>query len=237
MGWMEGGGGKGLDDGRLLRHGRPACGDPDEVPATMGRDGPALANSLLQSLAAALEQIDYGVLVVGARTRVQWCNRSAQAEIEHGQALMMAAGRLHANDPVQQRRLEQAIAQAQTRGLRSLLALGHGEAVVHAAVLAPCAGEPDGSALVLLSRRRLCETLSADGYARHHGLTPAECTVLHALMRGDAPPQIAREIGVALSTVRSHVQAIRRKTGARRIQDIVVQLATLPPLPLAFGVN
>lgn len=229
MGWRDG-----IEATPRARHARSDWGDAPAMPPP----GPVLDEPMLaRALAATLEQIDYGVLVVGAHAEVQWCNRAAQAEIDRGLAFEAAQGRLRAKDPAQQRRLEQALAQAQLRGLRSLLALGRGEAMVHAAVVAPRAAEPDGSALMLLSRRRLCETLSADGYARHHGLTPAESTVLHALLRGEAPPQIARETGVALSTVRSHVQAIRRKTGARRIQDIVVRLATLPPLPLAMGVN
>jgi DNA-binding CsgD family transcriptional regulator len=54
--------------------------------------------------------------------------------------------------------------------------------------------------------------------------------VLAALCDGTPPRQIASALGVALSTIRSQLGAIRAKTGAASIRTLVRQVAVLPPL-------
>jgi len=68
------------------------------------------------------------------------------------------------------------------------------------------------------------------GFARLHGLTGGEGRVLAALCGGARPAEVAREHGVALSTVRSQIGSIRLKTGAASIRDLLAQVARLPPL-------
>jgi DNA-binding CsgD family transcriptional regulator len=52
-------------------------------------------------------------------------------------------------------------------------------------------------------------------------LTEAECNVLTLLTDGLVPKQAALELSVALPTVRSHIAAAKRKTGARTIEQLV----------------
>lgn len=52
-------------------------------------------------------------------------------------------------------------------------------------------------------------------------LTPAERTVLELLAAGHAPKQAARELSVSVATVRSHIAAGKRKTGARTLEQLV----------------
>jgi DNA-binding CsgD family transcriptional regulator len=58
-------------------------------------------------------------------------------------------------------------------------------------------------------------------------LTPAESKVALALCQGDTPTQIAERLGVAISTVRSHLKIIFSKTGATRQADLVRLLTLL----------
>lgn len=62
--------------------------------------------------------------------------------------------------------------------------------------------------------------------ARIFGLTCAEARVLAHLAEDCTPAEIATALGVSLTTVRTHLQALFQKTGARR-QPELVRLALL----------
>jgi DNA-binding CsgD family transcriptional regulator len=55
-------------------------------------------------------------------------------------------------------------------------------------------------------------------------VTGGELRVLQGLVEGAAPAEIAETYGIALSTVRTHLASLFRKTGTRR-QPEVVRLA------------
>ena len=83
---------------------------------------------------------------------------------------------------------------AARRGLRRLVTLGTEGARV-AVVLIPIGDPIDGSApltALVFGRSRLCERISVQWFARAHGLTPAESTVLELLSDGLQPSDIAR---------------------------------------------
>ncbi|MFY9510464.1 MAG: helix-turn-helix transcriptional regulator, partial [Rubrivivax sp.] len=89
----------------------------------------------------------------------------------------------------------------------------------------------DGGAatMLLLGRRELAEGTAVTGFARSHGLTPAETRVLQALCAGVPPARIADEQGVRISTVRTQIGNLRDKTGARSIRALVRMVSVLPP--------
>lgn len=51
-------------------------------------------------------------------------------------------------------------------------------------------------------------------------LTPAEQRVVDGLVAGSAPKQIARELGVSIATVRTHLKHAKRKLGARTLPEL-----------------
>lgn len=53
------------------------------------------------------------------------------------------------------------------------------------------------------------------------GLSPAERGVLALLAQGLAPKQAARQLGIATTTVRTHIASAKRKTGARTVEQLV----------------
>ena len=64
--------------------------------------------------------------------------------------------------------------------------------------------------------------------ARMFGLTPAEAALAGALAAGRSLAEHATRRGVSVETARSHMAAIRRKTGCRRQADLAALLARLP---------
>ena len=184
-------------------------------------------------LAATLDEIDYGVLLVARDGGTMHANHAARAEL--GDAVTRsssAATSCRCGTPATRRPFRDALHSALRRGLRRLLSFGEGDTRCSVSVvpLRAQGGDRRAAALLLLGKRRVCEDLSVQGYARDHGLTPAEGRVLAALCGGRRPNEVAAESGVAISTVRTQIGSIRAKTGADSIRSLVRTVATLPPL-------
>lgn len=177
-------------------------------------------------LARALDELDYGILLLDAEGGVLHLNHRARRMLGGEHALQLLGAQLRARDPRDVAPLCEALHAAAGRGLRRLLPLGDtGQRQV--AVLVPM--EP-GVAALMLARDHVCEDLSIECFARSHGLTPAETRVLAGLARGQRPEQIRREQGVKLCTVRTQIGSIRAKTGAESITALVRLVAALPPM-------
>jgi DNA-binding CsgD family transcriptional regulator len=190
--------------------------------------GPAAAT---QWFARMLDEVDYGMLLVADDSVVLHANHVARAELDHEHPLQLLGAELRVRRPQDVAPLREALVAARERRLRRLLSLGQGEQRISVAVV-PLPAAPGDEALTLLvfGKRRMCEALSAHWFAREHGLTSAESRVLAALCEGVQPVNIAAAQGVAISTVRSQIGAIRAKTGAPSIRALVRQIAVLPPL-------
>jgi len=197
-------------------------------PQASQRPGPALHDPapLSRLLARALDEVDYGIVLLDASGHVLHLNHRARQWLDGGDALQMLGRQLRACDPRDVGLLHDALHSAATRGLRRLLALGRGDAR-RVAALVPV--EPGVAALVL-GKANVCEDLSLQCFARSHALTAAETRVLVALGLGVRPAQIAADQGVKLSTVRTQIGAIREKTGADSINDLLRLVAALPPM-------
>jgi DNA-binding CsgD family transcriptional regulator len=182
--------------------------------------------SLGSLLARALDEVDFGIVLVAEDGAVLHLNHRARHALAAEQGLQMMGNRLHTRDPRSLARLQHALHDAARRGLRRLLALGHGDDRQLAALVPVQAGV----AALLLGRTSVCEDLSLQCFARTHELTAAETRVLAALGRGVAPAEIAREQGVKISTVRTQISAIRQKTGTSTITALVRLVAGLPPM-------
>ena len=66
-------------------------------------------------------------------------------------------------------------------------------------------------------------------YAMSLGLTPAETRVVRELAQGWRAPQVAAALGLAVSTVRSHIASMRRKSGHASTAELLMALSRLPP--------
>lgn len=188
-------------------------------------------------LQLALDEVDYGLLVVSQRGRVLHMNHIARMELAEGAHPLLVVGAQlrsrHADDDVA---LRDALADAAERDLRCMLTVGLAPRRVSMSVVplaGPC-GQQDGATLLMFSKRQVCEALSVEAFARGHRLTGAETQVLKALCGGVSPQEAARMHGVRLATVRTQIGSIRAKTGAASIRALVQQVACLPPLVMAL---
>ena len=218
----------------LALHPEPTsnCLPPPERAAARAGETPTAASWF----AMILDQIDYGVVAVECSGHVIHANQSARQMLQSRHPLRLEGQRVHARRDDDQLRLQRALVAASTRGLRALLTIGDDAGSASIAVIPiqsvelASGGQDCGAALLVIGKQAVCEELSAQCFAHARGLTLAEARVLRLLCGGALPNEIATLQCVAVSTVRTQINSIRAKTGARNIGALVRQVATLPPL-------
>ena len=213
----------------------PSARPDKSAPGTSLYQGPErrLASSVVwRWLAAALDEIDYGMLLLNDDGHALHVNQAARTALDTEHPLQLHGRELRARGGHDVQPLNAALLGAVKRGLRKLLTLGEGAQQVSLSVVPIGAVAEDGCrvTLVILGKRQVGAELAVQGFARGHRLTPSETRVLVALCNGACPGDIADEHGVALCTVRSQIGSIRLKTGAPSIRALVRQVAVLPPL-------
>jgi DNA-binding CsgD family transcriptional regulator len=212
----------------------PKAGHTARSTETRGYSGPERRTSnasLTRWLMLMLDEMDHGLLLVNAAGALRHANQLALQELGRGTNLQLVNGRVQAHHSEEQTSLTQALIDS-ARGRRCLLNLGHNGDALPVAVVPMPAAQQDGEslALLMLGKRHSCEALTVDFFARTKGLTGAEANVLQALCSGLRPKEVARQFGVAVSTVRSQISSIRTKTHTASIQDLVNRVAVLPPI-------
>lgn len=182
-------------------------------------------------LSAALDELDYGMVLLLDGLRILHINEVARLELDDCHPLQLEDGELRARAARDVAPLQEAVTGAATRGFRRLLTLGK-EAQRTSVSVVPLEATGGGkrAVLIVLGKRSVCESLSVQGFARSHGLTSAETRVLVELCDGAPPTKVASAFGVAISTVRSQIGSMRQKTGAGSIRALVRQVAVLPPV-------
>ena len=180
-------------------------------------------------LGLILDELAHGILLVSRDGRLLHANQAARRELARRQALSVQNDHVSAVQPDQARALLDAVARA-AGGRRSLVTLDAPQGGYRLSVAAiPLRGDPTRIAL-MLSRAAVCDTLMLCFFARSHGLTPSEEQVLGILCQGYSAPEIAQQLRVAVSTVRSHVRSLCAKTQSSGVRTLVSRVAVLPPL-------
>jgi DNA-binding CsgD family transcriptional regulator len=199
---------------------------------------PGAESALLGLMRRVLDELDYGVVMVDLQGEVCLINRTARGDHTSAGLHNLAVGeRLAAGTSLETAELMRAIRDAVQLSRRSLVRLGTGMRQCIAVV--PLGADPiegGGQALLLFGRSRVCAPISIAFFARTFGLTPTESQVLEALCQGEPPADIAERNGVAVSTIRTQLTAIRQKTQTGSLRELVRQVSTLPPIVcLSFG--
>jgi DNA-binding CsgD family transcriptional regulator len=215
----------------------------DALEAELAYRGPERRNGpgagLAKLLAAVLDEVDYGLLLMAADGHVVHANHAARVELAGARSLQLNGRRLVGRSASDQRALDDALAGARDGGKRRMLAfapadaLSEGKSCDLSIVPLPAALSANHSGhavLIALPRNRIAETLSVDAYARELGLSRREQQVLAGLCEGLRVKEIAARLEIGDETVRSHVKRLKAKTGCAGIVDIVNQVSRLPPI-------
>lgn len=188
------------------------------------------------SLGLLLDELAHGVAVTTIEGRLLHANHAARHELARRRALLVRGDVLQPITPESARALFDALTRA-AAGKRSLIELATTDGPGLVVAVLPLKPETPGSvprAALLFARASVCESLMLCFFARSHGLTATEEHVLGILCQGFSAPQIARQLNVAVSTVRSHVRSMCAKTRCSGVRELVNRVAVLPPVAPPF---
>ena len=179
---------------------------------------------------ALINQIDCPVMACGSDASLRFANRAAQHLLNEGRLCQVRDTLLHcpAANPFEFR---SAIRDAAVHHRLRLLNVAGVDSPVFAAVM-PVWDKTvaEGSALILVGHERDRTNLALELIGIKQGLTPKEAAVLNRLIDGMTPGEIATQQRLELSTVRSHIHAIRSKFGVRSVDEVLLRVCHLPPI-------
>lgn len=190
----------------------------------------------------ALDALHQGVVLIDERGALLHANPSAQRMLHSGALLALVGGALRARSRVAHQELTKALKLAAnesaigTAGTTICLS-DPGLSPVFAHVLPMRGGEvraemhPGALAAVFIDPG-LDGRSGAAALTTAFGLTPAESRVIDGLAAGRSLSTVAAELGIAGTTVRTHLNHIFLKTGVARQADLmrlVMQATTARP--------
>ena len=186
----------------------------------------------------ALHRLAAGVIVTDARGRVIEMNRAAEIILQRGDALSVREHRLCARRADEDSKLAPLLTAATAREMGPA---GAGGAFIRRAAgrmgykltVVPLRGDLtiDGRplAMVIITDPD-AQSLSASDLADCFGLSPAESRLALALVTGKKLADIAVVFGVRITTLRTQLSSILRKTGVERQIDLLRVLQTVTNL-------
>jgi DNA-binding CsgD family transcriptional regulator len=182
------------------------------------------------ALSGTLSALAGGALVLDHDGAIRFLNAEAQAEIVRATLLTESRGRLIGVTP-EALQLLANITIGSRRSVRGqdILLTEKGGRVLHASwVELEQANEEFGGSTLLLLRQPEPDLTSPLGTAASfYQLTRAETQVLAMLLNGHSVSDIAKILGVARSTAKSHLDAIFSKTNTNRQADVVRLVVSL----------
>lgn len=188
---------------------------------------------------ALFDVMSLGALLVTPSGQVLHSNPAACDAMASSGVLSVKDGQLSADSTPHQKALLTALVSA-SQGLSSLLSLsgcgsaGRGGLLVSVVPsarqrLLGCAPTALLPVALFFQRPAICDASMFLLFARKFGLTPTEQQVLTFLCRSWSTPEIATELNVAVSTIRSHVRSMCCKTSSKGSRELINRMAMLPP--------
>ena len=190
------------------------------------------------TFAEAADGISAAMFLVDAGGRIVHANASGHAMLAQGSPLRAIGGKLVPSDTSAERTLNEVYAMAErgdaavgVKGIAVPLIVLNGER--HVAHVLPLtsgvrrrAGTSYAAAAAVFVQQAALDTPSPqEVIAKLYKLTPTESRVLLAVVQVGGVPEVAEMLGIAESTVRSHLQRLFEKTGAKRQADLVKLMA------------
>jgi DNA-binding CsgD family transcriptional regulator len=195
------------------------------------------------TFASVIDALTTAVVLVGAEMNVVHANAVARAMLGERSLIRIQSGRFAVGSTGADRALAAAVAQAATaeskiarKGFEVPVRSGNGSGhVLHVLPIRPgtlrAGVMPSAVAAVFIASRSSPRATPNGALAALFGLTPMESRVLELMASGSTNAAIAKSLGIAVSTVRTHLLHLFDKTGVRRQAELVA-LATSFELPL-----
>ena len=188
------------------------------------------------TLADVLDSLSAGVFLIDANGRIVRANAAGRGILGADDFLRSIGGRLVARDTKINRTLQDIFAdrgdlEIGSKGIALPLTAREGEChVAHVLPLAAGARRRAGApstvaAAVFVCRATLATPSSPDVIRWAYQLTPTELRVLLAIVNIGGIPEVATALGVADTTIKTHVGRLFDKTGAGRQADLVKLVA------------
>jgi len=188
------------------------------------------------------------LIVVDAQRRVLACNPHARALLDARSSLVDDDGRVRFVDPSADAQFAQALGEMAGRNIGDGRALataggfvcrgrrpGDGVALVRLTPMHAAGAAASTPECALLEFRPLSQDASApaadlERVALAWGLTRAQARVAVAIASGATPAEVAREFGVTVRTVRSHLSSVFRQLGIHGQLELARRLGAHPAL-------
>jgi DNA-binding CsgD family transcriptional regulator len=198
--------------------------------------GPDVRSGLDWGFSTLMDELAYGMLVTRLDGHILHLNQAARHELGRTHLLSVSHNLLQARRQDHSKTLNAAIARA-AQGKRSMITLADPDSDGLTLAVLPLRSDatlPASRAALLFQRPSVCESLMLCFFARSHGLTNTEEQVLGILCHGYSAPQVAAQMKLAVSTVRSHVRSLCSKTRSNGVRQLVNRVAMLPPVAPAL---
>ncbi|UFZ05232.1 LuxR C-terminal-related transcriptional regulator [Bradyrhizobium ontarionense] len=186
------------------------------------------------AFAEALERMACGIGLVDRLGRLVHANAAGRQLLEAGEPLFTRDGRLAARDGRTDQVLQDLIARS---GAGDAAVDNGGTAILmtaqdgshHVARVLPLTSRgrratrqmSDPSAAIFMRRTVLDPAQSPELIAKAYRLTPTELRVLLGIVEVGGVPEVAGLLGVAETTIKTHLRRVFTKTGAARQADLV----------------
>jgi DNA-binding CsgD family transcriptional regulator len=183
------------------------------------------------TFADILDGLSAGIFLVNARCDIVHANAAGESMLCDDDFLRSISGQLVARDAKASRGLHEIVANggggtAANSGAFSLTAHDGARYAAHllplASVVRNGARAPSKAVAAIFVRKVELDGQScSELVGRAFGLTPAELRVLLAIVEVGGVPETSQTLGVAETTVKTHLQRVFSKTGASRQADLV----------------
>jgi DNA-binding CsgD family transcriptional regulator len=208
--------------------------------------------ALETSAASAVDVLDalpYGIVLISADVKVLLVNRFAKAIIDQNDGLMVIGQKLCTRRTEDTRRLQklihESVATSLGRGLRAGGTINVSRpsqrcsfnvlvTPVHLRLILPSAQRPAAAAFISDPEYQFETPVQTLGHL--FALSRAEARLAALLTKGYSLREASEELGVSLSTVRTHLKKLFEKTGTNR-QATLVRAFLVSPARLLSNLN
>jgi DNA-binding CsgD family transcriptional regulator len=185
------------------------------------------------TFAATVEALTVGVVLADENSKIVHTNAAATAMLAAGDPIMVRQGRIAVQSPTTTSTLQSAVAQAAKdeatlgqKGIGIPIPRPSGDPlVIH--VLPLRRGDMRSGLIQRAAVALFVASASGppqlphDALVQLYDLTPAEIRIFELICEGQTPAAISASLGIAVSTVKSHLFHVYEKTGCRRQIDLV----------------